>query len=205
VFTATPVLGQTVEFGPKIGVNWADMLGDDSGRAEARTGFTAGGSLVLGVSESFDIQVDGLYTQKGAQFSSLQGRFDLNTAYVEVPVLARLLFPRRADDGSIPYLVAGPAFSIEMSCEVETFGGGGVIVTQDCEDSPFQLVQETETLDVGAVVGGGVNVDVGASHSFYLEGRLNVGVRSLDDSGREVDLRNVAFQLLAGFGLGFGG
>lgn len=204
LFAAAPVLGQTLEVGPKAGLNWSDMLGEDSGRAEARKGFTAGGAVVVGLTDSYQVQVEGLYTEKGAHFQSIGGEFHVNSAYVEVPVLARLIFPRRADNGTMPYLLAGPAVSFEMECEVEQFGSGGTITTQDCENSSFGLFRDTKTVDVGAIFGGGVSMDVGTRNSFYLEGRLNVGVRSLDNTSRRVNVRNLSFSLLAGFGFGFG-
>ena len=201
---AVPAQAQTLAVGAKGGLNLGDMLGDDIGDADARVGFNAGGFFSVPVSESFRIQVEGIFSQKGGVFEGIGGTTKLKLAYVDIPILAKMVFTDRVNGSSVPYLLAGPSVSVEISCEVGATSFTGEFVERDCEDSSFQGGLETQSLDFGAVFGGGVQVpsDAGA---FEIEGRMNWGVRSLDDTPLDLEVRTVTFSLSAGFMVFVGG
>jgi len=181
---AVPVLAQLpgapvgLSLGVKAGVTIATFHGDDAGNPENRTGFTAGAQAVLHTF-LFDLQVEGLYVQKGAKDTQNGVEVTDKYDYFEVPVLLRKNLP-----GIIikPYLLAGPALAFNTGAKVA--GGGHEL---DVKDS----VKDT---DVGLVVGAGI---ANTRNHVFVEARYTLGMtKVLED---DTDVKNGTMMFMAGY------
>lgn len=104
-------------YGAKGGFVFADLQSEQTGGAERRQAFSGGVFGAVGLSESFSVQGEVLYVQKGDkqefnQEDGIQtGVIRLN--YVELPILLRLQAPLLGKANMFPYM--GPLFSLEVN------------------------------------------------------------------------------------------
>lgn len=198
---ASSVAAQSVavpspRFGIIGGLNSTTIAGDDNGSTSRRTTPTLGVTVVAPFGSGWSFQPELVYSMKGAQSSdqesgqTIQGTFKL--AYLEMPLLLRYDIP--VSGGVRPFLLGGPAFALKSSCDVEiTFGGQ---TTKDSCDSFVQAgAQEVKSLDVGAMVGGGLMFDVG-KQVFSIGVRYNAGLTNLSSDGNN---KNRALSVVATF------
>lgn len=159
-----------VQYGVVAGLTSASMGGDIGDELDGSLmGFVVGASAEVGLGPNFRLRPELTYTRKGAKESVGDDEFRLKMGYVEVPVLAKYAFPVQ---GSVrPHLLAGPAIAFKTSCTLELEVGGDE-ESADCEDDGL----ETKGVDLGVVLGGGV--DVGA---FSVGVRYNLGLTDVPD------------------------
>ena len=183
-------------FGVKAGVNFAklDFSGDDDGvDFDQRMGLVAGAFVLVPMTETFGLQVEGLYSQKGAEVDSpdfggqvVEGRFEFD--WFDVPVLARYTIPSSTNTSF--HLFAGPSFSFKLGAK-SVFDFDGEEDEQDVDD-------QFKGFDLGLVIGAGV--DFG---KFTIDGRYTHGLTDLndfDDFDEEiVEVKNRVFSIMAGF------
>lgn len=102
-FSSTDVLAQQqVKFGPKAGVNFANISGLDN--SEMKTGFHVGAVAEIKFNEKFSIQPEVVYSTQGAKFTYNNAEVKLNNDYINVPIMAKY------------YIVDG--FSVEAGPQV---------------------------------------------------------------------------------------
>lgn len=180
---------QSAHVGLIGGATFASLRGIDG--LDSRTGLVGGLSVLLPFG-SFAFQPEALLVNKGAK-ASTGGPDGLELSYVELPLLFRLSLGGAAVR---PHAYAGPYFGLEVSCKVQGTSG-------DCDDLPGV---STKSVDLGGIVGGGVDVDVGP---LVLTGgaRYGFGVSKVADftidAARE-SARNGAFALYAGVAIRLG-
>lgn len=206
-FVATPAAAQfggDREIGFKLGLNLSTLDGEGFDDADTRTAFTGGGFVRLGITNMLSIQPELMYSPKGAESEEDVNGSTFTTAieldYIEVPVLIR------ADVASgamlAPYIYGGPAFAFEASCSI-TGEGEGVEFEADCDEGEGEGL-ERKSFDVGAMVGGGLSFPAGPG-SILIEGRYNFGLINIADSDNEnVDVKNRAGSVLAGYSISLG-
>src|SRR5690554_2937826 len=83
---------QEVKFGPKAGVNFANISGQDN--AEMKTGFHVGAVAEIKFNEKFSIQPEVLYSAQGAKYEYFVGNNKLADAtqsldYINIPIMAK--------------------------------------------------------------------------------------------------------------------
>jgi hypothetical protein len=153
--------GRSARFGLITGINLATVSGSDA-NVQNRTGFMAGGLVVIPIAHNLALQPEVLFATKGAKSSDATITGAAKLSYVEVPVVLRLDIP--ASGGVKPFAYAGPAFSLETSCDVEG-RAQGLTVSLSCNDAIRQFTTPGSVSlragDVGGLVGGGVAFDVG--------------------------------------------
>jgi hypothetical protein len=174
------------------GVNFATWTGDDVGSgAERRTGFHAGGTLGLDLSQAITVQTGLIYSQEGtgAQAGGVSGSVKVD--YLEVPLELKAGTTLRGTTPIRPYLQAGAGVGFKTRCKLEG-SSGGVSAEIDCDDPSVQL--QLKGTDFGLRFGAGV--DVGR---FGVGGRYQLGLTSLDDSGGNADVKNSVLAITAGF------
>jgi hypothetical protein len=122
---------------------------------------------------------------------------DLELAYLELPLLARLVLPR----GQIrPAVFGGPSVALQIGCDFLLITADTARSTcgQEEESEVPLLVSQVREWDLGWVAGAAVELYLRRT-TLSLQGRYSEGVRSVLEGG--VDLKNRGVAVL--FGLTF--
>ena len=155
---------------------------------DGRTRAAAGMFVAWDFNPNAGLQIDALYTQKGAKtsFTEADGtRIDLEASldYIEIPILFRGNF--RASDTVTVRLFGGPAFGIKMSDDMK--------LSIDGVDFSEEDNTTWKSYDMSLAIGGAVQFGKVFVDARYTFGLINV----LDD---DVDkLKGRTFGVMIGF------
>ena len=144
---------QDMKFGVKGGLNFANVSGE--GNFKNKIGFNVGAFAEIGVSDSFAVQPELLFSTQGANASEGDGSFNLN--YINIPVMAKF---KVAEGFS---LQAGPQFGLLMTA---TAKGGG---------ESLDIKEGFKTLDLGLNFGAGYDIN----ENIMVDLRYNLGLGGL--------------------------
>ena len=185
------------------GLTIASAAGDDvPDDLESRTSFNAGAFAVIPLNDRFSVVPGAYYVEKGAEDPDDGLQTKLN--YVEIPLLLSASLYRSDRYGFS--LFAGPSLAFEVQCFQEvSFRSEGMTDTGDVECEDLEPAFETKSLDVGAMVGASVMLELGGTTALVLQGGLDIGLTSIDDGPAEQDLKNSAFFVNAGLAWSPGG
>lgn len=176
----------SVNKGLKGGLNFASFSLDpepEGGSTSSQTGIAGGLFIELDLLGPLDIQVEGLFSQKGSKFKSdAGGESTTKLSYLEVPVLAKISIPLAP---TMSYNVhAGPALGFKLS---ESFD------PEINSEADF-----FKSSDLGAVVGLGLKFN--ALVSFVtIDARYTLGLSNVSDSDTG-EAKNRSLTLLVGLG-----
>ena len=191
-----------VSLGIRGGANFSSFSGDDAEDAETKTGLLGGVFLQFSPSSLITIQPEALYTQMGASFNEAGDEFEIASTYVQIPVLARVNFGGEAG-GLRPHFLLGPSVSFKVGCDY-TDGEEDI----SCDNEALQAIgiPDVKSTDFGLVFGAGVGFGMGTGE-LSIDGRLYQGLSKVFESfeGEEVDVKNEAWQVTAGFAFPLGG
>jgi hypothetical protein len=195
----------------RIGLNWgvtfATLEGDDANGPFLRTadlgnetGFFAGASLGLPLDGILSITPGLYFVQKGTSWE--RGIFEgsVELSYIEVPVTIGVAVTSTDRPFGVS-LFAGPEIAFEIDCNVEVGTSTGAEVDtsigqfEDCRGEGEE--SDRKSIDFGLVFGA--NVSFGP---FFVNGGLDMGLTSLDDSDADEDFKNSAWFLGAGILIG---
>lgn len=183
--SAAPLMPK-YRFGIAAGANLANMTESDD--ADSRKGLIVGGLMNVRLNNAFSFQPEVYYSQKGLSASDEGVDITLKNDYVEIPLLARWSAPMT---GSFrPFLLAGPSVGVNLSCEVEG-EQDGESQSVDCEE----FGGEVNTLDLGGLLGGGVEIPVG-TRAMSLGARYTFGMSEVI---KDSESKNRALTFLVGF------
>ncbi|SFN58149.1 Opacity protein [Paenimyroides ummariense] len=179
--TCTAALAQQqLKFGPKAGVNFANLSGVDN--AEMKTGFHVGAVAEIKFNEKFSIQPEVVYSAQGAKanIGNIQGKANLD--YINVPILAKY------------YIVDG--FSVEAGPQIgflaKAEGKGtvdNVSVTNDIKDN-------FKSTDFGLGFGLAYDLPVGV----FVNARYNLGLSDIRNNTSSGDaIKNNVIQVGIGY------
>jgi hypothetical protein len=132
---------QEIDFGAKVGVNFAKLTGDNVEDTDGRTGINVGITGEYMFNPTFALQVEALYSQQGLQSeTTIAGQtFEqkLKLDYINVPVLAK-------------FYIGESGFSVEAGPQI------GFLVSDKYEVNGENVDEEldAETIDLSA--GGGL-------------------------------------------------
>lgn len=193
---SVPLVAKRPGIGIMAGVNLAKISGDDVGSADNRTGFLGGVYVTFHVTNTFAIQPEAVYSQRGASEdlgTDASATFKMD--YIDIPVLLRYDIPVV---GPIrPFFVAGPAFGLQVKCAVGV-DGSGASASVDCDrlaqDSEVQF--ENKTFDLSGVVGAGLDFRLGG-HTLMLGARYQHG---FSDVVKDASVRSRTWSVVAGLG-----
>jgi hypothetical protein len=187
-------LAKGITAGFKIGVNYADVFGDDVAAMEAllgadfksKMGLCAGGFIQFNLSNVLVIQPEFLYTMKGARMKEeILGetvKVAFNLSYLEVPVLVKLMI--QTPGGVKPSLFVGPSISFKLSAKLKTEALG--------DTTEEDLSDDMENTGFGFIIGGGLDF---GKLSFDL--RYNLGLTSISIYDEEI--KNGVISLKVGY------
>jgi hypothetical protein len=130
------------------------------------------------------------YTEMGTGLDRRNGiKSDVKLAYLEAPISLKLGIPLGPNGGVRPYLTAGPALGLELSCS----RSGGL----DCDSDRVNL--RTKSLVFSGQLGAGVEVS-----RLFVEVKYQRGFSSIDDSGDALEIKNRVLAVVAGYGFRVG-
>jgi hypothetical protein len=187
-----------------VGYSRADLIGANADIVESKRGAITGVYLHFPVSQVVSIRPELLFSLRGGRtLVGIVGTedfadVDMELAYLDLPLLARLVWPR----GQVrPALFGGPSVALRIGCDLlvvlpDTIGRS--TCGEENVGSTFVDVRQVRTWDVGWVAGAAVELYL-ARTTLSLQGRYTEGLRSVLETG--VDLKNRAAAVL--FGLTF--
>ena len=194
------VLAGQSSLGFRGGLSLASLGGDDAGDLDTKKGFSFGGFLNVPVSSVLAVQVGAGFAQKGATETEEGFGLDFTLSYIEIPLLLTLS-PSTSGNVGFHFFI-GPALAFKASCTVGA-SQAGVTVEFDCDDP--QVDAPLKSIDLGAMVGAGLEIGLTESVFLVLDGLYNLGLTKMDDSGFDDDTKNRAFSFLAGLSFPLGG
>jgi len=175
-----------VALGIRGGINFANASIEPEFSTSSRTGFMIGGVVEVGLSGPIYLQIEPMYTQKGAELNltlfgetlTSTGKFD----YLEIPVTLKAKF---GTTELKPYIFAGPNLGFNLSAEAEV-EVGGLSETTDVDEF-------TESIDFAIDFGGGIEFKVAPRTSLIADIRYALGLSDIDkdavDSWKSRDVK----------------
>jgi Outer membrane protein beta-barrel domain len=191
--------------GAEVGYSRADLVGANADIVETRRGAVTGVYIHFPVSTVVAIRPELLFSLRGGRtVVGIAGtddlaEVDLELAYLELPILARLVWPR----GQVrPAVFGGPSVAIRIGCDLLFVADTAQPKRSTCgreEENPAPIdASQVRTWDLGWVAGAAVELYLTRT-TLSLQGRYTEGLRSVLNTG--VDLKNRGVALL--FGLTF--
>jgi hypothetical protein len=138
---------QTVKLGVKAGLNYANFTGSDI-QTDAITSYHAGLIVEIGLSDSFSLQPELLYSTQGASYENAIDEYKNELGYIAIPVMAKIYL---SDSFS---LELGPQASFLLSKKDE-----------------FNL-EDYNSFDFSANAGLGIKL----TKSLFLQARYSLGL-----------------------------
>ena len=186
---------QNMQIGPKVGLNIANVGGDDSDELfpsspDSRTGFNGGLFFMYQFNNLFAIQPEAYYTMKGATSDFMGVDLTLKLDYIEIPVLFKVVIPSGGTNLK-PAVFVGPAVGFNMDAKIK-----GEYQGETEEEDIDSLVTST---DFSIIFGGGLGFMVG-NNELGVDIRYSLGLTSWDDSDDPFDLKNNVLSFNAYFG-----
>ena len=166
----TVLQAQSIRFGVKGGVNFANQNGDDVPAftdKESITSYHAGLVSEIKLFDSFAIQPELLYSTQGATYKNAVEEFKNELGYLSIPVLAKI------------YL--SESLSLEL-------GPQASFLLNDRKNVDFG---DAKTFEFGVVGGLGLNI----TKNLFIQARYGLG---LTEASKEADIKNSTIQLSAG-------
>jgi len=189
---AAPLAAQRWSVGALGGANSSTVGGSDAEGAKSRVGFAGGAQVVRTLTDNVALEVDALYSMKGAKGRDEGGTADVRISYVEVPLLLRL-GPRTT--GTVrPFATLGASADFRLTCKAE-MRERALSVSVDCDE-----FADFRSFDATLIGGAGIDAPLGAG-TMTLTVRYGYGLRNLV---KEDEVRNRAFTFLAGWRMPIG-
>lgn len=175
-----------VNFGIKGGINLANFTNADDFDTEIRSGFTGGISMDISLPGApIGIETGAYYSQKGAEFTDVDGSINLD--YIEVPLLAKINFGLPGP--ATPHILVGPYLGFNINAEAEgpesdvTFSG--------------DISDEINDTDFGGIAGLGIDFNVGLT-KLSAQARYGLGFTSILEDDSDDDYKNSVVSLVLG-------
>lgn len=178
------------------GVNLATLTtsGEDEGDVGNRTGLVLGVGLIKPLAPSWSFQPELTYSMKGAKVSDAGFEVTSKLSYLEVPLLLRYDIGSGTSDGVRPFIHAGPALALKLSCSFSASDGTSSGST-GCDDENGD--GGPKAFDVGFMFGGGLAFRH-MEHTFSVGVRYNVGLINVADT-EGVDTKNRVLSIVGTF------
>lgn len=172
-----------VMLGIKAGVNIANFTGDDVFHNSSSEGAVGGLFARYGLSPSWSLQPEALFTMRGAEFAVDDIQTEQQINYIEIPLLARFGWGHGASFR--PSLFAGPSVAF-------------LVKNQIVDGAEIDLKGQTGTrdYDVGAILGAELDYTVG-SGDLLFDARYEMGLVSWSE---DLNIRNSTLSFMLGYG-----
>lgn len=176
---------QQLKFGPKAGVNFANLSGVDN--SEMKIGFHVGAVAEIKFNEKFSIQPEVVYSAQGAKNTTtvpVLGEVNTtwNNDYINIPILAKYYI---VDGFSVE---AGPqvGFLVKSEAKIES---GNSSIKDDTKD-------DFKSTDFGLGFGLAYDLPVG----MFVNARYNLGLSDIRNNTNSGDaIKNNVIQVGIGY------
>ncbi|MCD4735624.1 MAG: PorT family protein [Bacteroidales bacterium] len=176
-------------YGPKVGLNLANMSGDDVEDNSMLVGFFVGGLANYGISDLFSVQAELLYDTKGTMYETTNANNETekianSLGYLSIPILAKATF----GSGDIKFFgVLGPQIGFLMSAKFDgesemTFG-----------NTTIKYKDNFKSTDFGLTFGAGALIPVGGM-KMTVDARYTLGLTSIGEEQEITTFDPVTFQ-----------
>jgi hypothetical protein len=188
---------ESAAVGAQVGYSRADLTGANSDLVASRQGAITGVYLHLPMNRVLSVRPEVLFSLKGGRTvalitgTSTLVDIDIELAYLELPILARLTLPGRRFS---PAIFGGPSAGIQIGCDI-LFVLPDSTTRLTCGQDDVSQVREW---DFGWIAGAAIEMHLPRT-TLALQGRYSAGFRSILEGN--VDLRNRGMAVL--FGLTF--
>lgn len=178
---------QEVKFGPKAGVNFANLSGEDD--TNSLTAFHVGAVVEIKFNEKFSIQPEVLYSAQGAksEYSNNLGSYKETQKldYINVPIMAKYYV---ADGFSVE---AGPQVGFLTKAQSEVEGTVANITSSSTQDNKDSF----NSVDFGLNFGLAYDLPVG----LFFNARYNLGLSDVVKDNNGDAIKNNVIQLGVGY------
>lgn len=189
---AASLAAQQWSVGALGGANSSNPGGKDATALKSRIGVAGGAQVVGTLGDNLALEVDALYSMKGAKQQQQGATADVKLAYLELPLLLRV---GSNTGGTIrPFAMVGASAGFRLSCSV-TERAMGQSGSADCSE-----VADFRSFDASLIAGVGVDADLGSGIAT-LAVRYGHGLTSIL---QDAEVRNRATTILAGWRLPLG-
>jgi hypothetical protein len=184
---------QQRQFGGKIGPTIATVVYDSADQNAGygrKVSMGGGGFVVLPLGGRTAVQIEALFTPKGARASEQN---DVTTTlildYVEIPLLGRITANRSTSQSF--HVFGGPSAGLRINAKQQVAYTGGLIKSGYTDD----IGSEVARFELSLIAGGGVDIGShGVIDARYFWGLTDVN-RDASDGNR---IRNRGLTILAG-------
>ena len=176
----------------KVGPNHTNMTQDATFKPDdqlvANSGFMVGVQLRRAVNRAFQLQIEGLFTQKGNWFRNVADDLDdqIVINYLEVPVLARVDVIQWGQNAVSIH--GGPTFAVNAGTNEKNNGHA------------VARLLKLKTFDMGVAIGGQVELKKLIIGARYTMGLSNIFADDPAVFGFS-EMKNKALTVFAGYGL----
>jgi hypothetical protein len=174
--------------GAMVGYSRSDLMGPDAEQVRTRQGGITGVYILAPLTRYVYFRPELLFSLKGGRTLTDNALLDIELAYLELPMLAKVVLSRGRFR---PLLFGGPAPALQIGCNLQVVAGDqSSRVTCNVQDqsSPFR------TFDMGLVAGGGLEIRwPGSGSALAVEARYTAGLRSVFD---DAEVKNRALGIL---------
>jgi len=147
--------------------------------SDSRFGVRVGGFVCTEVSDTLTVRTEFALAMKGGEDPSDDDA--VNITYLEVPVLFTTSLSQGTSTPGKPYVFGGPYVGLRFSAE---------------DEDGVDLSDDVEVLDLGLVIGAGVEFDVG-KNKLSASLRYSLGISDIDTGGGGV--KNKVLSLGVGY------
>jgi hypothetical protein len=204
IAVANTAFAQGVSVGIVGGINSAEIgFSEEQGfDIKRKAGINLGGLAALRLSEAFALQLEALYSRKGATGQSVGTDVDFNLSYVEFPLLAKLTIPTQGGRTTF-HAFAGPTVAFEVSCTVSG-EAAGVTMEADCDSEEVSIGRKKT--DYGLLIGGGLGIGVGRGE-IVVDVAYDLGLKNMNDDPDDPDVsaKNRTLMFRTGYVVPVGG
>lgn len=178
-----------VRFGVKAGVNIANIIKDDGNNnfnTEGKTGFNAGVTADIPLTDAVSFTPEVLFSQKGYKQTGNNIEFSRTTNFIDIPILASVRLAGPLD------LVVGPQVSFLMSTKNKLESGSTSVETSyDNESDNFKK----------SLLGGVIGARYSISENIDIHGRYALDFQKNNENGSATtpEFKNQVWS----FGLGY--
>ena len=205
--STTAVAQQEVKFGPKAGINFANLSGDVEDN-KMLIGFHVGAFAEIMFSDKFAIQPEVLYSVQGGRYEdsesgpgfSYEEETKWNLHYINVPIMAKYyIIPSVA-------IEAGPYVGFNIKSEAKSEGSATIAGVTVNEDETEDMKKGTNSIDFGLGAGASFNMDNG----LFVGARYNLGLAKISKDAKwtegnsefestKEDIKNGVIQISVGY------
>jgi hypothetical protein len=192
-----PAAGQEgAAVGAQVGYSRADLTGENANLVDSRQGAITGVYFHLPLNRVASVRPEVVFSVKGGsivtgiQDSPDLAMVDIELAYLELPLLARLTLPRGRFR---PAVFGGPSVGVQIGCDLLI-----TTPTTSVDGTCGENVTGVAEWDYGWVAGAAIEMHLPRT-TLALQGRYSAGLRSVVEG--PVDLKNRGLAIL--FGLTF--